>query len=70
MRDVKNQKKSLWRKLFGSEQALVLSCPRCQHLTRFQRAPSDGAWVCQCCLRCRAEGAEIRWLAQQEPGRA
>ena len=28
-------------------------CPRCHHAVRFQQAPSDGAWVCQKCLRYR-----------------
>jgi hypothetical protein len=40
---------------FAEEHASVqvLPCPRCRHLSRFQQAASDHAWVCQRCLRVR-----------------
>lgn len=38
-----------------AQQSHVEMCPRCQHLTRFQQAPSDGKWVCQKCLRFRID---------------
>jgi hypothetical protein len=33
----------------------VMPCPRCKHLSRFQQASSDHAWVCQRCLRVRIQ---------------
>jgi len=46
-------------------------CPRCHHAVRFQRAISDGAWVCQKCLRYRILAPDAKFVSvPREPAHA
>ncbi len=46
-------------------------CPRCHHAVRFQQAISDGAWVCQKCLRYRIFAPDAKIISvPREPAHA
>jgi hypothetical protein len=47
-------------------QAQVSYCPRCRHAVRFNQARSDGAWVCQKCLRYRVATLQDERRATRE----
>ena len=50
----------LWQYIFQQPDAQMMDCPRCHHATRFQRASSDGTWVCQKCLRHRCPDCDLK----------
>ncbi len=42
----------------------ICFCPRCRHAVRFEQAPSDGAYVCQRCLRYRINVSQMALQCQ------